>query len=688
MTLGRFGGSAPLIKQHAAGGGTPASEAMVSEAEDAQAPTQEGMPAGSGQVVPALRALIHDLVFSVTDADTVAWASGSLVLSDGTTYSISGGNTGNMAARTFVYFDRATSLTVLQTTTTLATAVGDDKVLIATAINGTDEPEFVVYGGIGGLNINGSVIVPGTIGSSSLNLADRGWIQTCAFSVTDLNTVEWAAGSFIAADGTTYSIGAGNTGNMAAATYVYLDIAVSTTAYQTTTTASTAVGAGKVMIAVAQNGTVEPTFTVFVSGVGGTNLNASSIVTGSITANEIATGAVTAGKISVTSLAAIVADLGAITAGTIVLPSGGFIRSGQTAYDTGTGFYIGNDSSVTKFSIGIAAGNKLTWDGTTFTITGVINAEAASDIGSDALNLIDDASFGRNYVRNGSFESWSGGTAAVPDGWTLTGAGATVARNTTNVQHDAASVNVVAALNTATDLAQSITVSSTLNTFFQGAAVTFSCKVKAGAASRVFLKIDDGVGTTSSSNHSGGGTFETLSVTRTLNGSATKVECSLEISSGASITATFDGAMLVLGSAAVEFSPTSVDLMLKPRVVTATGDYTMSEATAEVITTMEIANVILSGTQSVLLLFNCETNIDTADQQAAFQFFANNGAIGVDAPFTNPNATFKNAFTMMFYYTKPGAGSYDFDMRVRMADAARTITVSNRAMMLMVFEEI
>ena len=599
MTLGRFGGSAPLIKQHAAGGGAPASEAMVSEAENAQAPTPEGMPGGSGQVVPALRALVHDLVFSVTDADTVAWALGSLVLSDGTTYSISGGNTGNMSARTFVYFDRATSLTVLQTTTTLATAVGDDKVLIATAINGTDEPEFVVYGGIGGLNINGSVIVPGTIGSSSLNLADRGWSQTCVFSVTDADTVAWAAGSLITSDGTTYTISGGNTGNMSARTYVYLDVAVSTTAYQITTTAATAVGAGKVMVATAINGTVEPQYQVF-GGLGGLNVSADNIVANSITANEIKAAVIT----------------------------------------------------------------------------------------SDKFNLIDDASFGRNYVRNGSFESWSGGAAAVPDGWTLTGAGATVARNTTNVQHDAASVNVVAALNTATDLAQSISVTSTLNTFFQGAAVTFSCKVKAGAASRVFLKIDDGVGTTSSSNHSGGGTFETLSVTRTLNASATKVECSLEISSGASITATVDGAMLVLGSAAVEFSPTSVDLMLKPRVVTATGDYTMSEATAEVITTMEIANVILSATQSVLLLFNCEANIDTADQQAAFQFFANDGAIGVDVPFTNPNATFKNAFAMMLYYTKPGAGLYDFDVRVRMADAARTITVSHRAIMLMVFEEI
>lgn len=162
----------------------------------------------------------------------------------------------------------------------------------------------------------------GLIPQANLNVADRGWSQTCAFSITDADTVAWDAGTFTSADGTAYSISAGNTGNMAAKTFIYLDIAVSTTAYQTTTTATVAVGVGKVMIATAQNNTTEAVFTVL-SGQGGTNIDAASIVAGSITANEIAATTITAAKMNVSQLSAISADMGAITAGTITAVGGG-----------------------------------------------------------------------------------------------------------------------------------------------------------------------------------------------------------------------------------------------------------------------------------------------------------------------------------------------------------------------------
>lgn len=219
-------------------------------------------------------------------------------------------------------------------------------------------------------------VLSGTIAQANLNLADRGWTQTSAFSVTDADTIAWGTGTFTSADGTAYSIGAGNTGNMVAKTYIYLDIAVSTVAYQITTTATTAVGVGKVLIAIAQNGTNEATYKVL-QGQGGENIDAANIVAGSITANEIAASTITAGKMSVSQLSAIAADLGAITAGTIVLPSGGLIRSGQTSYDTGTGWWLGNASGTPKFSIGNSAGNKLTWDGTTLGIQGDIETASS-----------------------------------------------------------------------------------------------------------------------------------------------------------------------------------------------------------------------------------------------------------------------------------------------------------------------
>ena len=213
-------------------------------------------------------------------------------------------------------------------------------------------------GAVTGSNITvtgGSVvtsILSGLIGLTNLNVANRGWSQTSAFSVTDADTVAWGAGTFTTADGgTAYSIGAGNTGNMAAKTFIYLDTAVSTTAYQTTTTATTAVGAGKVLIAIAQNATGEATYKVL-DGQGGENIDAANIVANSITANELST--------SITY------------AGSIIIDTAGLIRSGQTAYDTGTGWFIGNVSGTPKLSIGVGGSTtaSLTWDGTTLTVNG------------------------------------------------------------------------------------------------------------------------------------------------------------------------------------------------------------------------------------------------------------------------------------------------------------------------------
>ena len=114
-------------------------------------------------------------------------------------------------------------------------------------------------------------------------------------------------------------------------------------------------------------------------------ITADELATDSVTSNKIFAGAVTAAKIDVTNLAAISADMGSITAGTIVLPSGGFIRSGQTAFDTGTGFYLGNDSGTPKFSIGNASGKHIKWDGSDFTINGGI--VTTGSVAANAITL-------------------------------------------------------------------------------------------------------------------------------------------------------------------------------------------------------------------------------------------------------------------------------------------------------------
>lgn len=202
------------------------------------------------------------------------------------------------------------------------------------------------------------------------------------FSVTDADTIAWSSGTINMSNGRSFSISAGNTGNMAALTYIYLDTGVSSTVLQTTTTYSTAIGANKMLLGSAQNNTVTASFIPYGPGqmlVDGANIGALSIVAGNIAASTI-----TAAKMSVSQLSAITADLGAITAGSIVLPSGGFIRSGQTAYNTGTGFYLGNDSGTPKFSIG-STSNYLTWDGTNLGMYSNLADAITLDRGSNML---------------------------------------------------------------------------------------------------------------------------------------------------------------------------------------------------------------------------------------------------------------------------------------------------------------
>lgn len=55
--------------------------------------------------------------------------------------------------------------------------------------------------------------------------------------------------------------------------------------------------------------------------------------------------------------------------GALVIASGGHVRSGQTGFDTGSGFWLGLDGGVPKFSLG-GPGKALTWDGAQLRITG------------------------------------------------------------------------------------------------------------------------------------------------------------------------------------------------------------------------------------------------------------------------------------------------------------------------------
>lgn len=145
----------------------------------------------------------------------------------------------------------------------------------------------------GNVTIDGAQLTPGSIPPATLDVSNWGWGQTCAFSSTDADTVSWGAGTFTSANGISYTISAGNTGNMPAApskTYIYLNLNVSNTVYQTTTTPATAVGVGKVLVAVAQSAAVSATFMLS---------EATQIVGDNVIANSINASKLTAGSVAV-----------------------------------------------------------------------------------------------------------------------------------------------------------------------------------------------------------------------------------------------------------------------------------------------------------------------------------------------------------------------------------------------------
>lgn len=278
--------------------------------------------------------------------------------------------------------------------------------------------------------------------NSSTDIALLTASHNIVFSVTDLNTIAWASGTIILSNGRTFSISSGNTGNMAALTYVYLDPAVSTTALQTTTTYSTAMGANKLLIGTAQNQAVTASFIPFQAGqplisgpqIGALSVTAAAIADATITnakINDLAVSKLTAGTISSKSIVL------AVSAGTGDVE----LRSGIATGDfdnTGAanGFIIGvddSDSDLPKFYFGGPNGY-VKFNGTTLTILGVSNAKKNYTAG-EAISAADAVAVGL-YTSGGgiSYDTYTtgSGNANGQSSWTFTNA-ITIGNNSNRV---------------------------------------------------------------------------------------------------------------------------------------------------------------------------------------------------------------------------------------------------------------
>lgn len=222
---------------------------------------------------------------------------------------------------------------------------------------------------ITGGSISG-ITLSGLSAGSDINIL--GWTSTMTFSATDYRTITWTSGVITLANGTTFSIGTGNTGNMAATTYIYFDKTVSTTALQITTTAADAVGANKILIAVAQNNSdiaSKAILQVF-GGKGGQLITVDQIAANSASVNEFISNTAQIKDAVITSakIASLNADV--INAGTI---------TGRNIQTATTGYRQKMNSALNQYQF-------LSGD----TIRGYMTINASGDV---IINAVDDVEF-------------------------------------------------------------------------------------------------------------------------------------------------------------------------------------------------------------------------------------------------------------------------------------------------------
>ena len=236
--------------------------------------------------------------------------------------------------------------------------------------NSDTEPASIPSGGAaqdintGNVQIDGGQLEPGTYPTTTLDVSNWGWGQTCAFTPgVSSTTVTWADGTFTSASGDNYTINAGTTGVMANKTYIYLSLLDSETDYQITTTPADSVGVGKVLIAVAENATAPDLATYMLSEA--TQIVGDNILANTIDASKITTGQLIVGtnvgigtaedSAGVTTIIGDTVDtgyinareitvLGAVTAGSLT----GLTITGGTIQTAATGLRLvmsGSDNS-------------------------------------------------------------------------------------------------------------------------------------------------------------------------------------------------------------------------------------------------------------------------------------------------------------------------------------------------------
>lgn len=155
--------------------------------------------------------------------------------------------------------------------------------------------------------------------------------------------------------------------------------------------------------------------TIGTTQIGTNAITSDKINANAVTAAKINANSITATHIGVSTIAALGITTGSLTVdGALTMGTTGNIKGGQTAYNTGTGFFLGYSSGY-KFSIGNpSTGNYMKWDGTTLTVKG--DMFVGDYAASDALMLSADTgriSTSTSFVEKKAFTIDRAGTVRV-----------------------------------------------------------------------------------------------------------------------------------------------------------------------------------------------------------------------------------------------------------------------------------
>lgn len=172
-----------------------------------------------------------------------------------------------------------------------------------------------------------------------------------------------------------------------------------------------------------------------------------------------------------------------------------------------------------------------------------------------------------NELLNGDFEYWYAGTSSAPDAWTLSGAGATIAREATTIKLNTYSAGVTRNGNDCVLFNSNYNIANFYKPLL-GKTLTLSCWVWSDTANTAFIGIGDDVGgETLSSAHTApsGGAWELLTVTHTIASNASWVSINLRVKNN-NDTVYFDGAMLVESEAPMSYTPHAEDHLYRQEV--------------------------------------------------------------------------------------------------------------------------